>query len=46
MEIKKEFEITYSYEYNKRLERRKKLLFFFLIKETLLKRKVRDESKL
>ena len=28
MEIKKEFEITYSYEYDKKLERRNSFFFF------------------
>lgn len=43
MEIKKEFEITHSYEYDKRLERKKKLFFFFSI-ERLLETKVKDEG--
>ena len=29
MEIKREFEITYSYEYDERLERRNSFFFFY-----------------
>jgi hypothetical protein len=42
MEIKKEFEITHSYEYDKRFERKKKLFFFSI--ERLLETKVKDEG--
>jgi hypothetical protein len=41
MEIKREFEITYSYEYDERLERRNS--FFFFTIERLLETKVKDE---
>ena len=42
MRIKKEFEITHSYEYDKRLERKKNLFFFSI--ERLLETKVKDEG--
>lgn len=43
MEIKREFEITYSYEYDERLERRNSFFFLQQKEERLLETKVKDE---